>query len=76
MNTKTKNKLLNELDSTDLFILTSLKVGKTQKEISDNAIELGFKPNSLSIIEKRLKSIREKFGAKTSFHLAVIIYGK
>lgn len=76
MNSIAKNKLLNELDSKDLFILNSLKLGKTQKEISDNSLELGFKSISLSLIEKRLKAIRDKFGAKSNFHLAVILYGK
>lgn len=76
MNNRAKNKLLNELDSKDLFILAGLRLGKTQKEISDNSVELGFKTISLSLIEKRLKAIREKFGAKSNFHLAVILYGK
>lgn len=64
------------LDKTDRLIIEYLKEGKTQAEISDLLKSLGIKPNSLSIIEKRLKSIREKFGAKTNFHLAVILFKK
>lgn len=66
----------NGLDRTDNLILQYLKEGKTQAEISDLLKSLEIKPNSLSIIEKRLKAIREKFNAKSNFHLAVILYGK
>lgn len=75
MNTRTKNRLINDLDQTDKYIIDYLKSGFTQKEISDRFIALGIKPNSLSIIEKRLKAMREKLGAKTNFHLAIILYG-
>lgn len=64
------------LDRTDNLILQYLKEGKTQAEISDLLKSLDIKPNSLSIIEKRLKAIRDKFNAKSNFHLAVILYGK
>lgn len=75
MNTKNLKAFL-ELESTDHLILRYLKEGKTQSEISDILKAMEIKPNSLSIIEKRLKAIREKFGAKSNFHLAVILYGK
>lgn len=66
----------NDLDRTDKLILQYLKEGNTQAEISDLLKIQEIKPNSLSIIEKRLKAIREKYNAKSMFHLAVILYGK
>lgn len=66
----------DDLDRVDRLILQYLKEGRTQAEISDLLKSLDIKPNSLSIIEKRLKAIREKFNAKSNFHLAVILYGK
>lgn len=66
----------DDLDRTDRLILQYLKEGKTQAEIEILLKSLDIKPNSLSIIEKRLKAIKEKFGAKSNFHLAVILYGK
>lgn len=75
MNTRNLKSFI-DLDSADQIILCYLKEGKTQAEISDLLKIMEIKPNSLSIIEKRLKAIREKFNAKTNFHLAVILYGK
>lgn len=66
----------DDLDRVDRLILQYLKEGKTQAEIEILLKGLDIKPNSLSIIEKRLKAIRDKFGAKSNFHLAVILYGK
>jgi hypothetical protein len=54
-------------------IINLLKEGYTQKEISDIFKEDEVKPNSLSIIEKYLKEIRETYKAKTMFHLAFIL---
>lgn len=54
-------------------IITLLKEGNTQKEISDIFKKEEIKPNSLSIIEKYLKEIREIYKAKTMFHLAFIL---
>lgn len=64
------------LDRVDRLILQYLERGYTQLEVSELLQKMEIKPNSLSIIEKRLKSIREKFGAKTNFHLAVILFKK
>lgn len=75
MNSKTK-KIYCQLDNFDQLILSYLKEGFTQNEISARLKIAGVKPNSLSIIEKRLKAIREKFEAKTNFHLAIILFGK
>lgn len=72
--TKTELKrVLKTLDNTDELIIAYMKEGLTQAEISEILKKMGIKPNSLSIIEKRLKAIREKFGAKTNFHLAIIL---
>ena len=66
----------DDIDRVDRLILEYLKEGRTQAEISDLLKALDIKPNSLSIIEKKLKAIRDKFNAKSNFHLAVILYGK
>lgn len=55
------------------MLIDHLSSGKTQKEISDIFKSESVYPNSLSIIEKILKSIRAKYGAKSMFHLAVIL---
>ena len=55
-------------------IIKCLKEGFNQAEISEYFKKENIKPNSLSIIEKYLKEIREAYGAKTLFHLACILY--
>lgn len=50
--------------------------GKTQYEISDLFKKQGIQPNSLSSIEKYLKVIKAKYGAKTMFHLGAILSKK
>lgn len=55
------------------MLINHLSNGKTQKEISAIFKSEGVEPNSLSSIEKMLKSIRAKHGAKTMFHLGFII---
>jgi len=57
-------------------ILILLKEGLTQSEIADKLKELEEKPNSLSSVEKKLKEIREVYGAKTMFHLACILHSE
>lgn len=54
-------------------IIRLLKDGYNQKEISNIFKKEQIKPNSLSIIEKYLKEIREIYKAKTMFHLAFIL---
>jgi len=58
------------------IIIANLAKGKTQYEIRDFLKKKGIKPNSLSLIEKYLKSIRKEYRAKTNFHLAVILCKK
>ena len=55
------------------LIIDLLSEGKTQPEISDILKAKGIHPNSLSSIEKGLKALRERKGAKTMFHLAIIL---
>ncbi|MBD3748526.1 MAG: hypothetical protein IE931_03425 [Sphingobacteriales bacterium] len=55
------------------LIIKYLMQGMTQNEISEALKAENLKPNSLSSIEKKLKVIRERHGAKTMFHLGVIL---
>lgn len=55
------------------LIIQHLLEGKTQKEISDILKTQGIQPNSLSSIEKTIKALRNRHGAKTMFHLGAIL---
>ena len=57
-------------------IIEYLFEGKTQAEIADLLKREGVKPCGLSSIEKQLKRTRSKYGAKTMFHLGVILASK
>lgn len=57
-------------------IIQFLKDGLTQFEISKKLKEENVKPNSLSSVEKKIKNIREFYGANTLFHLGYIISQK
>ncbi|MEO6522218.1 MAG: hypothetical protein ABIN91_11105 [Mucilaginibacter sp.] len=59
--------------TTEQIIIKHLTEGKTQAEIAEILKAKGIKPYSLSSIEKHLKAIRLKHGAKTMFHLGVIL---
>lgn len=54
-------------------ILTMLKDGLSQAQIADELKELGFKTNSLSSVEKKLKQVREAYKANSLFHLACLL---
>lgn len=54
-------------------LITYLKQGLTQQEIAQILQIQEIKPNSVSSVEKKLKKIREEYGAKTLFHLGFII---
>lgn len=69
------NYVLLKMNTEDL-IIKHLKEGKTQYEVAEIFKNEGIVPNSLSSIEKSLKAIREKHGAKTMFHLGVILSNK
>lgn len=55
------------------LLIKKLSEGKSQREVSEEFYAEGIKPHSLSSIEKHLVAIRAKFGAKTMFHLGVIV---
>ncbi|MDF2931195.1 MAG: hypothetical protein K0R36_526 [Chryseobacterium sp.] len=57
-------------------IIQFLKDGLTQLEISIKLQEENIRPNSLSSVEKKIKNIRESYGAKTLFHLGYILSKK
>ncbi len=61
------------MEKTDLKIVELLAKGYKQAEISKEFISNGITPNSISIIEKRLKKLKVKYKAKTNFHLAVLL---
>ena len=60
----------------DKYILGGLKNGLSQNEISDFLKDQGIKPNSLSMIEKRLKVIRKIYGANNLYQLAYLMQVK
>lgn len=64
------------MDSVNLKILELLALGLNQKDISQYLKKKGITPNSVSIIEKRLRKIKEEYNAKTLFHLALILKKK
>lgn len=55
------------------IIIKYLKMGYTQPEIADVLKSEYVQPNSLSSVEKMLKSIRKKHGASTMFQLGYIL---
>lgn len=55
------------------LIIKYLKLGHTQIEISKILKKYGYKGCSLSSIEKELKFLLSFYGAKTMFHLGVIL---
>ena len=57
----------------DKFILTGLAKGLTQEEIASSLKKEGIKPNSISSVEKELRIMKKEHGAKTLFHLAIIV---
>lgn len=54
----------------DLLILKLMAKGYNQSEVSEILKTTGHKPNSLSIIEKKLKAIRKQYNCNTNFKLA------
>ena len=57
----------------DVEIIKGLKRGLNCAELSMHFKSNDIKPNSLSIIEKRLKIIKKYHKANTLFHLAIIL---
>lgn len=60
----------------DGLIIKSLAAGLTQPEIANLFKKQNITPNSPSIIEKRIRAIKELHKANTLFHLAVILRKK
>lgn len=60
----------------DKLITQSLASGLTQSEISILFKKQNITPNSISIIEKKIKQMKEEHKANTLFHLAVILRKK
>src|SRR5690606_21423222 len=63
---------LSSFDEYDINLVRYLCEGKTQEEISYILQQNNIKPNSLSTIEKKLKTLREDFSANTNIELAII----
>ncbi|PWS33299.1 helix-turn-helix transcriptional regulator [Pedobacter paludis] len=55
------------------LLIKCLLQGMSQKEIAEKFQELEISPCSLSAVEKAIKCIKAKYGAKTMFHLGVKI---
>lgn len=67
---------MEEKKDTDQLILEALAGGLEQKEIRQHFVKMGIKPNSISIIEKRIKGLKEEHKANTLFQLALIVKRK
>lgn len=63
------------LEDIDFEILQLLCNGYNQDEISDYLKEKEVVPNSKSSIEKKLKTLKEEFQAKSNIELVVILQG-
>lgn len=68
-----QDKNIIELSEYDLSILRYLSQGYTQEEISSRFKSTGMNPFSKSSIEKKLKALREEFGANTNAQLISIV---
>ncbi|MGB7786584.1 MAG: DNA-binding response regulator [Salinimicrobium sp.] len=61
------------LNNFEVQLLNCVANGLTQKEIEDTFKKKNISPSSKSAIEKRLKELREEFGANTTPHLIGIV---
>lgn len=57
----------------EMELLNSIATGLTQEEIQEDFKKRNISPSSKSSIEKRLKELREEFGANTTPHLIGIL---
>ncbi|WP_024480401.1 hypothetical protein [Cellulophaga baltica] len=64
------------MDHADKRIVQLLSKGYITPEISDYFIKNDLAPSSVSSIEKRIKAMKKAHGAKTLFHLAVLLNSK
>lgn len=58
-----------EVFNVNIEILRLLSEGYSQKEVSEELKRKGITPNSISIIDKRLKAMRDEFKCNTVFQL-------
>lgn len=68
-----QHKNVKELSEYDLSLLKHLSQGYTQEKISSRFRSNGLAPFSKSSIEKKLKDLREEFGANTNPQLISIV---
>lgn len=68
-----QHKNLLVLNEFEINILSSVAQGLTQKQIEETFKKKNISPSSKSAIEKRLKELREEFGANTTPHLIGIV---
>lgn len=64
------------MEEIEHLIVNYLQEGLNQYEISEQLKKSGFRPCSLSSVEKRINKIKEFYEAKTLFHLACILHNK
>lgn len=64
------------MEEIDLKIVKLLSLGLSQSDVSNHLKKMGYTPNSLSTIEKRLNKMKKDFKAKSLFHLALILKKK
>lgn len=60
----------------DILILESLAAGLTLQEIHEHFERMGIRPNSVSMIEKKINGMKAEHRANTLFHLALIVKRK
>lgn len=63
-------------ESTREVIIQLLAKGNKLNEVALELKKLGYKPCSLSSVEKELKKLRSRHKANTNFHLACILMNK
>lgn len=68
---KSDNMLI--LGDWEMALLEAIATGYTQEQIQENFKSRNIAPSSKSSIEKRLKELREEFGANTTPHLIGIV---
>jgi DNA-binding NarL/FixJ family response regulator len=68
----TKENVLS-LGNWEMELINAIAKGLTQEEIQESFKNRGIVPSSKSSIEKRLKELREEFGANTTPHLIGIL---
>lgn len=68
-----KQKNLVELTNYDIELLTLLSQGATHEDLETHFRGKGLKPSSRRSIERRLRDLRDEFGAKTTVHLITLL---